>query len=103
MRALVAGLMMLAAPARSAEPMKASTESARAPVVLELFTSQGCSSCPPADALLGELATRKDVLTLSFHVDYWDYLGWKDPWSSADWTARQRRYAAAFGDNRVYT
>ena len=74
-----------------------------ATVVLELFTSQGCSSCPPADALLIELAKSDDVLALSFHVDYWNQLGWKDPWSAAEWTARQRRYAAVLGERRVYT
>ena len=73
-------------------------------VVLELFTSQGCSSCPPADTLLSELAEQPDVLALSFHVDYWDYLGWKDAWSSPEWSARQRSYAQALGDGgRVYT
>jgi hypothetical protein len=73
------------------------------PVVLELFTSQGCSSCPPADALLAALAgTRDDVLALDFHVDYWNYLSWRDPFSSAAATQRQRRYAAALG-TEVYT
>ena len=63
-------------------------------VVLELFTSQGCSSCPSADAYLGELAaTRDDVVALSFHVDYWNYIGWTDPFSSAEWSNRQRAYA----------
>ena len=57
--------------------------------VIELFTSQGCSSCPPADALLGELAKRGDVLALGFHIDYWDRLGWKDPLSTPAATARQ--------------
>jgi hypothetical protein len=71
--------------------------------VLELFTSQGCSSCPPADKLLGEYADRKDVLALSFNVDYWDYLGWKDTLASPDHTERQRGYAAARGDGEVYT
>jgi hypothetical protein len=73
------------------------------PVVVELFTSQGCSSCPPADALLTELAGRKDVLALGFHVDYWDKLGWKDPLSTPGATMRQHDYAAEFGRNEVYT
>ena len=71
--------------------------------VLELFTSQGCSSCPPADKLLGEYAARDDVLVLSFNVDYWDYLGWKDTLASPDNTERQRAYASARGDRQVYT
>lgn len=72
-------------------------------VVVELFTSQGCSSCPPADKLLGELAARDDVIALSFHVDYWNYLGWNDPFSSAASTSRQSSYRAAFGLRYVYT
>ncbi len=72
------------------------------PIVLELFTSQGCSSCPPADQLLGELGARDDVIALSFHVDYWNYLGWEDPFSSARWSERQRQYAARLGA-RLYT
>lgn len=62
------------------------------PVVVELFTSQGCSSCPPADRFLGELAKRDDVLPLSFHVDYWNRLGWKDPFSDPRFTERQSHY-----------
>lgn len=72
-------------------------------IVVELFTSQGCSSCPPADRLVGELAKRDDVLPLSFHVDYWDYLGWKDPFSSAEYTLRQRDYRGQFGLRYIYT
>ncbi|MCT8972297.1 DUF1223 domain-containing protein [Microbaculum marinisediminis] len=71
--------------------------------VVELFTSQGCSSCPPADAVLGEMADRGDVLALSFNVDYWDYLGWKDTLASPDFTKRQKAYAHARGDRAVYT
>jgi hypothetical protein len=72
-------------------------------VVVELFTSQGCSSCPPADQLLGELAGRDDVIALSFHVDYWNYLGWDDPFSNVSSTNRQRSYRAALGLRYVYT
>ena len=69
------------------------------PVVVELFTSQGCSSCPPANAYLNELARgRRDVLALAFHVTYWDRLGWKDPFSLQAATARQDRYGHRFGD-----
>ncbi|MFQ5624614.1 MAG: DUF1223 domain-containing protein [Paracoccaceae bacterium] len=76
---------------------------AGSPVVVELFTSQGCSSCPPADAVLGELAERDDVLALSLHVDYWDYLGWKDAFALPKFTRRQRNYAHAFGNRSIYT
>jgi hypothetical protein len=72
------------------------------PAVVELFTSQGCSSCPPADALLGELAARRDVIALGFHISYWDSLGWTDPFSSPQSTERQRAYARSFG-GQVYT
>jgi hypothetical protein len=73
------------------------------PVVVELFTSQSCSSCPPADALLGELARRGDVVALGFHISYWDGPGWKDPFSSQSSTDRQRAYARLFGLGQVYT
>lgn len=72
-------------------------------VVVELFTSQGCSSCPPADAFLGELAKRNDVIALSFHVDYWNYIGWNDPFSSPEATARQRAYGRVMKKRYVYT
>jgi hypothetical protein len=73
------------------------------PVVVELFTSQGCSSCPPADKLLGELAQRPDVLALGFHISYWDHLGWKDPLSSQASTDRQKSYARRLSGGQVYT
>jgi hypothetical protein len=71
--------------------------------VLELFTSQGCSSCPPADALLGKFDGRPGVLVLSYSIDYWDYLGWRDTLGSAANSERQRQYARERGDGQVYT
>lgn len=73
------------------------------PVVVELFTSQGCSSCPTADAYLRELSERDDVIALALHVDYWDYIGWKDIFAQPEWTERQRYYAKAAGQKMVYT
>lgn len=73
------------------------------PVVIELFTSQGCTSCPPADEMLADLADRKDVLALSWHVDYWDYLGWKDEFAQPQFTRRQQAYAHAWGERAIYT
>lgn len=73
------------------------------PVVVELFTSQGCSSCPPADAMMARLAQQPDVLPLSFHVDYWDYLGWPDSFARPEFTRRQLAYARAAGERSVYT
>ena len=72
-------------------------------VVVELYTSQGCSSCPPADKLLHELAKRDDVIPLALHVDYWDYIGWKDIFANPAYTKRQRAYARAAGSRTVYT
>jgi hypothetical protein len=73
------------------------------PAVVELFTSEGCSSCPPAEKIINELAQRADVLPLSFHVDYWDGLGWRDPYSLASATARQRVYGHALHLSSIYT
>ncbi|WP_133487327.1 DUF1223 domain-containing protein [Aliiroseovarius marinus] len=72
-------------------------------VVVELFTSQGCSSCPPADAFLGELSRQDDVLPLAMHVDYWDYIGWKDTFARPEHTKRQKAYAYGFGTKSIYT
>src|SRR5205085_6783021 len=73
-------------------------------VVVELFTSQGCSSCPPADALISKLAqNRGQVIPLAYHVDYWDRQGWRDPFSSSEWTARQMMYIRGFALNSAYT
>ena len=73
------------------------------PVVVELFTSQGCSSCPPADRMLSRLAADPRVLPLSFHVDYWDYLGWADSFARPEFTHRQEAYAHVAGERAVYT
>src|SRR6202051_324984 len=71
--------------------------------VVELFTSQGCSSCPPADRVLGELADDPSVIALSLPIDYWDYLGWKDTLADSRFSARQKAYSRARGDRDVYT
>lgn len=75
----------------------------RGPVVVELFTSQGCSSCPLADRILADLAEREDVLALALHVDYWDYIGWKDAFADPAYTMRQKAYAHAAGERMIYT
>src|SRR6185369_13617653 len=90
--AVVASTMVAAADV-SAEPRG----------VIELFTSQGCSSCPPADKLAGELARDPSLIVLSLPVDYWDYLGWKDTLALPGHTNRQRAYSKARGDREVYT
>lgn len=96
------GALGLAGLAPSAGPVKAQSR-ASGPIVLELFTSQGCSSCPPADRLLGELAMEPDVIALAYHVDYWNYIGWEDPFSSKEMSDRQRRYGHAMRLSSIYT
>lgn len=73
------------------------------PIVIELYTSQGCSSCPPADALLEEMARNPQILALALHVDYWDYLGWHDSLASPAFTQRQKDYARAASERTIYT
>lgn len=99
------GLLLAGVAAAAGEPPPAGGEGG--PVVVELFTSQGCSSCPPADRLLSRLAaepgTRGRVIALAFHVDYWNSLGWRDPFSSPRWSQRQHDYGRALGLDTVYT
>ncbi len=101
------GISALTLACTVAEGTPRGTEGPRGPLVLELFTSQGCSSCPPADRILDKLAASDvesiPLAPLAFHVDYWDELGWPDPFASPAWTERQRAYAHALGDERVYT
>jgi hypothetical protein len=91
---LVLGCAMVQAAPALAEPGH---------TVVELFTSEGCSSCPPAEAMLGKLAQRSDVIALAFHVDYWDYIGWQDRFELKEATARQREYARTLHLPTVYT
>ncbi|ODS03432.1 hypothetical protein AUC71_09795 [Methyloceanibacter marginalis] len=96
--AAASGLLGLSASSHAQPPKTPAT-----PILLELFTSQGCSSCPPADELLNAWRDKPGVITLSFSVDYWNYLGWHDTLSSPENSERQRDYALARGDGRVYT
>ncbi len=98
-RGLVALLVAIAATAFVAARAEAQTS----PTLVELFTSQGCSSCPPADAFVGDLAGRDDVIALSMHVTYWDYIGWKDPFGSEAATDRQKAYGRRLRRGRIYT
>jgi hypothetical protein len=102
---LLLPLLFALAPAGPTGPTgpTGSTEPQKSPVVVELFTSQGCSSCPPADRLLSKLGKDPRVIPLAFHVDYWNSIGWNDPFSSKAWSQRQEGYARAFRSNRIYT
>ena len=94
----------LAAVAVAQEPTDVpAVAAARSAVVVELFTSQGCVSCPPADAYFAQLATDPNILALSLHVDYWDYIGWKDSFGDPAFTTRQKHYARAIGSRTIYT
>jgi hypothetical protein len=89
----VCAIVAIVRPAAATEPR----------AVIELFTSQGCSSCPPADKIIGELAKDPSVIALSMPIDYWDYLGWKDTLADARFSARQKAYSRMRGDRDVYT
>lgn len=91
----LATCMMLSAPAMAGTDKPAG--------VVELFTSQGCNSCPPADSFFNELVQKGDVIALAYHVDYWDYLGWKDTLAKPEHTERQYAYMRSFGDRSIYT
>lgn len=100
---LAAAMLAIAAASFSAPGARAEQPRERPPIVVELFTSQGCNSCPSADVVLGELTKRPDVLPLSFHVTYWDRLGWPDTFGLTASTERQRIYARALGNGGLYT
>lgn len=96
--AVLAGLA-LAAPAHAQRGPAAAPN----PVVLELYTAQGCAACPPADEMLAALAAREDVIALALHVDYWDYIGWADVFADPEHAERQKRYARRHGHSTIYT
>ena len=101
---IITGAIWILGTASGASAQAPVNVSAAAPkAVLELYTSQGCSSCPPADALLKSYVNRPDIIALSFPVDYWDYLGWKDTFAKAKFSDRQRAYGKQRGDGQIYT
>ncbi|MFV0280513.1 MAG: DUF1223 domain-containing protein [Rhodoblastus sp.] len=102
-RLILAAAVLFASLAAANGSATAAAAAARPKGVIELFTSQGCSSCPPADKFLGELSRDTSLIVLSMPVDYWDYIGWKDTLASPQCTARQKDYAAARGDAQIYT
>jgi hypothetical protein len=103
MKRLLAGMGLALGPRFGRGRAWRRTRRPTGPVVVELFTSQGCSACPPADMMMADLAARDDVIALSLHVDYWNYLGWEDTFSQAVFTERQYGYGRAAGSTVVYT
>ncbi|MFW8592872.1 DUF1223 domain-containing protein [Cribrihabitans neustonicus] len=103
--AALAAVLSMALPVcvRAQEAVPPVPDAPQPPVLVELFTSQGCAACPPADALLHRLAGREGVLPLALHVDYWDYIGWKDRFADPAHTKRQKGYAQAAGRRMIYT
>lgn len=102
-RPLFSAALGLVLAAALALPAQADSGVSRPKAVVELFTSQGCASCPPADALLTSLSEQHDVVALAYHVDYWDYVGWEDTFGEEAYSDRQRDYARSWGSSRIYT
>jgi len=102
-RAALLALICMGLELGSTGDLRAQSSSPRGPAVVELYTSQGCSSCPPADALLGELSQMPNVLALAFHVDYWDSIGWRDHFALPTARERQRRYVETLGLSSPFT
>ena len=100
---VVTGTYLAGAGTIPSAPAFAESDAAMSPVVVELFTSQGCNSCPPAEAFLNELADEEGIIALELHVDYWDYIGWADPFANPEITQRQRDYASELALRYVYT
>ena len=94
---------LLIGTAGASQPPPSDPAPQQAPLLVELFTSQGCYSCPPADTLLRELAKYDELIPLTYHVDYWNHLGWTDPFSSKQWSDRQRAYARILRSDAIYT
>jgi hypothetical protein len=102
-RAVLLALIFLGMELGSTRNLPAQSNSPRGPAVVELYTSQGCSSCPPADALLGELSQMPNVLALAFHVDYWDSIGWRDHFALSTAVRRQQQYVETLGLSSAFT
>lgn len=100
---LAAAAMAFGSSMAGAQTQTVSTDSATPPVFMELFTAQGCQACPPADAMMLDLAERDDVIAVALHVDYWDYIGWPDSFAQSAFSERQKDYARRHGHTTIYT